>query len=199
MILAAALLLLHPMAVTADSTRNTAKTAVSEDNSAAAPAESNQPMTMPAGSSHSFFSSFAEKTPAPVPAAQPAAEAPAPDPAPQPFVAVTKTTPAGFGHMSTKKWWALSAAMHGAATFDAWSTRRFMSNGTGQELNPMFRPFAKSNAIYAATQAVPVAFDFLSRHMLHSENRVVRRFWWAPQSIATASSFACGIHNLGIH
>ncbi len=192
MILAAALLLLHP-AITADSARYTAKAAVSAEESAPATSPSAQPVTVAAGASHSFLPGFTEKTTAPP------VESAEPEPAPEPFIAVTKTKPAGFGHMSTKKWWALSAAMHGAATFDAWSTRRFMSNGTGQELNPMFKPFAGSNAIYAATQAIPVAFDFLSRHMMHSEHPVIRKFWWAPQAVSTAASFASGVHNLGIH
>ena len=194
MILAAALLLLHP-AITPDSARNAAKAAVPAEDSAPATSSPAQPMTVAAGASHSFLPGFTDKTPAPpVESAEPE-----PTPAPEPFIAVTKTKPAGFGHMSTKKWWALSAAMHGAATFDAWSTRRFMSNGTGQELNPMFKPFAGSNAIYAATQAIPVAFDFLSRHMMHSEHPVIRKFWWAPQAVSTAASFASGVHNLGIH
>ena len=126
---------------------------------------------------------------------------PEPAPAPEPFIAVTKTKPAGFGHMSTKKWWALSAAMHGAATFDAWSTRRFMSNGTGQELNPMFKPFAGSNAIYAReTPTIPVALDFLSRHMMHSEHPVIRKFWWAPQAIYDRSVVCeCRHPQSGIH
>ncbi len=195
MILAAAILLLHPVAITAETKPIPAKNAVSAEDSTPVTTESNQPATLPAGTSHSFLAGFTEKTPAPpVESAEPQ-----PTPAPEPFIAVTKTKPAGFGHMSTKKWWALSAAMHGAATFDAWSTRRFMSNGTGQELNPIFRPFAKSNAIYAATQVVPVAFDFLSRHMMHSEHPLIRKFWWAPQSVAAAASFASGVHNLGIH
>ncbi len=53
-------------------------------------------------------------------------------------------------------WLALSIAQSGAATFDAWSTRRVVSNG-GQELNPMLRPFAGNDSIYAAVQVTPPA------------------------------------------
>jgi hypothetical protein len=120
------------------------------------------------------------------------------DPAPQPMLLVQpKTAPAA--RISTKRWWALSAAMHGAATFDAYSTRHFMLNGTGYELNPVFRPIAGSPAIYAAIQIVPVALDVVSRKMMRSENPMLRRFWWMPQSIAATSSFICAAHNMTLH
>ena len=54
MILAAALLLLHP-AITPDSARNAAKAAVSVEDSAPATSSPAQPMTVAAGASHSFL------------------------------------------------------------------------------------------------------------------------------------------------
>src|SRR5712691_9849403 len=60
-------------------------------------------------------------------------------------------------------WYALAAAGHGAATFDAWSTRRLISSGTGRELDPLLRPFASNGSLYAAVQAWPGLLDLLSK------------------------------------
>ncbi len=51
----------------------------------------------------------------------------------------------------------LVAASSGAAAFDAWTTRRAVSGGYGVERDPLLRPFAHSNAIYAATQVSPAS------------------------------------------
>jgi hypothetical protein len=95
-------------------------------------------------------------------------------------------------------WFTLAAAQHGAAAFDAWSTRRSLSNG-GRELNPLMKPFAHSNAIYAATQVGPVLFDYLGKRMMMSRNPMLRRMWWLPQIAGTAASLFSGVHNLGVH
>ncbi|MFI5105427.1 MAG: hypothetical protein ACHP79_10920, partial [Terriglobales bacterium] len=95
-------------------------------------------------------------------------------------------------------WFALSAVEHGAAAFDAWSTRRAIANG-GQELNPLLRPFANSGAIYAATQAGPFLFDYLGKRMMMSHNSKLRRVWWLPQVASTAASLFSGAHNLSVH
>jgi len=105
--------------------------------------------------------------------------------------------PLGFG-TPTKTWLILSVASHGAATFDAWSTRRNIEEGM-TENNPLLRPFANSAAIYAATQVMPVAFDFLSKAMLHSSHPWVRKVWWVPQAGSTAASLVAGAHNMYIH
>ena len=60
-----------------------------------------------------------------------------------------------------KIWYGLVAAGSGAAAFDAWTTRRAVSGGYGVESDPLMRPFAHSNAMYAATQISPVVMDFL--------------------------------------
>src|SRR5215467_13740205 len=68
----------------------------------------------------------------------------------QPFLAVRRRpveTPT-----QRKMWYGLMAVSHAGAAFDAWSTRRAISSGYGQEANPFLKPFANSNAIYAATQ-----------------------------------------------
>ncbi len=97
-----------------------------------------------------------------------------------------------------KLWYALVAAGHGAATFDAWATRRVIQSGRGHELNPLLKPFANSNALYAAVQVGPALFDFLGRRMMRSEKPWVRRMWWLPQTLGTAASFWSGAHNLAL-
>jgi len=97
-----------------------------------------------------------------------------------------------------KIWYALSAAGHAGAGFDAWSTRRAISSGTGSETNPMLRPFAHSNALYAATQASPFLMDFLGKKMMTSQHKWVRKMWWLPQAAGTGTSFAAGGHNVSI-
>ncbi len=95
-------------------------------------------------------------------------------------------------------WYGLMAAGHAGATFDAWSTRRAISGGYGQESNPLLRPFANSNAIYAATQVSPAFMDFLGKRMMVSQNRWVRRLWWVPQAAGAGMSFTAGAHNIGV-
>ena len=97
-----------------------------------------------------------------------------------------------------KLWYALAAAGHGAATFDAWTTRRAIESGRGHELNPLLRPFAKSNALYGAIQAGPALFDYLGWRMAKSPNRWPQRLWWMPQVAGTASSLWSGTHNLRV-
>lgn len=97
----------------------------------------------------------------------------------------------------TRSWWALTIAQHGAAAFDAYSTRQAISRGAVED-DPLMRPFAHSPAIYAASQVSPVLLDLLSRRMMRSENPVFRRMWWVPQSGATAMFIFSGVHNLGV-
>jgi hypothetical protein len=97
----------------------------------------------------------------------------------------------------TRSWLALSLMQHGAATFDAYSTRQAISRGAVED-DPMMRPFAHSGVIYAAIQAGPVALDFIARRMQHSEFGVVRRMWWVPQTVSTATFLFAGVHNLNV-
>ncbi|MFZ0035782.1 MAG: hypothetical protein WAK91_00050 [Candidatus Acidiferrales bacterium] len=94
-------------------------------------------------------------------------------------------------------WLALALMQSSAATFDAWTTNRAVAQGHS-ELNPMLRPVAGSPAMYAAIQVTPILFDFIGRKMQHSENGMVRRMWWVPQVIGTATSFGAGIRNLAV-
>ena len=105
--------------------------------------------------------------------------------------------PAGRG--MPLMWYILGAGEHGAATFDAWSTRRVIQSGMGQEMNPMLRPFANSGALYGAVQVAPLLFDMLSKHMYHSSHAWERKIWWLPQTASMVASFVGGAHNLNIH
>ena len=96
-------------------------------------------------------------------------------------------------------WLTLSIAQHGAAALDAWSTRRALSSGKAREMNPLMRPFAKNNSIYAAIQVGPLLTDYVSRRMMHSENIWLRHTWWLPQVLGTAASIASGFNNLQFH
>jgi hypothetical protein len=98
---------------------------------------------------------------------------------------------------SRRTWLALSLMQHGAATFDAYSTRRAISRGS-VENDPMMRPFAQSPGLYAAIQVGPVLLDFVSRRMQRSQNDFVRRIWWLPQSLGTATFLFSGVHNLNV-
>ena len=97
-----------------------------------------------------------------------------------------------------KQWLALSLASSGAAVFDAWSTRRAITNGAGTESNPMLRPFSHSNAMYAATQVSPLVMDFIGRKMMTSTHPTLRRLWWLPQSAGMTFSVMAGINNVTI-
>ena len=97
-----------------------------------------------------------------------------------------------------KMWYALTIAGSSGAAFDAWSTHRAVTGGYGQEANPFLRPFANSNAIYAATQVSPAVMDFLGKRMMVSQNPVIRKFWWIPQVAGTGMSFFSAAHNVSI-
>ena len=106
----------------------------------------------------------------------------------------------GWRESSTRRheWYGMAVAAHGAAAFDAWSTRRAISAGAGAESNPLLRPFANSGAVYAATQVCPAFMDFLGRRMMRSPNPWMRKMWWVPQSAGMAMSLAAGVHNIRI-
>jgi hypothetical protein len=96
---------------------------------------------------------------------------------------------------SRRQWLALALLQHGAAAFDAYSTRQAVGHGAVED-NPMLRPFAGSPAIYAATQVAPLLFDLMARQMQRSEYPLFRRFWWMPQTVSAGFSIFCGVHNL---
>jgi hypothetical protein len=136
---------------------------------------------------------------APAPKVKTDEEAIEPNPATEPFKPV-KPTLRGIRETprQRKMWYGLVAAGHSGAAFDAWSTRRAISSGYGQEANPLLRPFAYSNAIYAATQVSPAFMDFLGKRMMLSQHGWIRNMWWLPQTAGAGLSFAAGAHNLGV-
>jgi hypothetical protein len=95
-------------------------------------------------------------------------------------------------------WYGLLVTSHGAAAFDAYSTRRALAGNYGTESNPLLRPFAHSSALYAATQVSPAVMDLIGKRMMVSQNRWVRRMWWLPQAAGSGFSIGAGVHNLGI-
>jgi len=113
-------------------------------------------------------------------------------PAKAPFSRPYETRP------QRKLWYALAFTGHGAAAFDAWSTRRAISGNYGTESNPLLRPFAHSGMLYAATQVSPALMDYIGRRMMVSQHRWVRKMWWLPQTAGTAMSLAAGVHNVGV-
>jgi hypothetical protein len=94
-----------------------------------------------------------------------------------------------------KIWYGLMAAGHGAAAFDAWTTRRAVTSGYGVEGDPMQRPFAHSGAIYATTQISPLIMDYVGYRMMRSKNPMIRKFWWVPQAANASVSLGAAIHN----
>lgn len=116
---------------------------------------------------------------------------PNPTPAKPIRVIAVETTP------PRKSWLALSIIQHGAATFDAYTTREAVSAGARED-DPLMRPFAHSPAIYAASQVTPLVLDYAARRMQHSPRAFLRHTWWLPQSASTALFIFSGVHNLGV-
>jgi hypothetical protein len=97
----------------------------------------------------------------------------------------------------SRRWLALSLAQSAAAGFDAYSTRYAIGHGAVEE-DPVMRPFAKSPAMYAASQVGPVVLDFVTRRMQRSSNIYIRRVWWLPQIASTSLYVSSGFHNLHV-
>lgn len=98
---------------------------------------------------------------------------------------------------SHANWLWLSAVQHGAAAFDAWTTRRAVDRG-GRELNPFLRPVADSNALYTTIQITPAATTYLAYKMRRSDRTWMRRFWWVPQLATAAVHIGSGAHNMRV-
>ncbi|PYU27290.1 MAG: hypothetical protein DMG32_07760 [Acidobacteria bacterium] len=102
-------------------------------------------------------------------------------------------------HRTHRMWLGLSIAQHSGAAFDAWTTRRALSQYNARELDPLLRPVAGNASLYAAVQIGPTIFDFLSHHMMTSKHEWIRRHWWILQAASTAGSFGSGALNLSRH
>jgi hypothetical protein len=136
---------------------------------------------------------------APIPKVKTDLEPIVPNPGAQPFQPVKPIiTRQQETTRQRRIWYGLLLAGHSGAAFDAWSTKRAVSGGYGKEANPLLRPFAGSNRIYAATQVSPAFMDFLGRRMMVSQHVWVRKVWWLPQAAGASFSFAAGAHNVGV-
>src|SRR6266478_195964 len=91
-------------------------------------------------------------------------------------------------------WYTLVAAGHGAAAFDAYSTRLVVGGNYGMKTAAA----ADSGAMYAATQVSPAVMDYIGKRMMVSENRWVRKMWWLPQAAGSGFSVFAGVHNLNV-
>jgi hypothetical protein len=98
---------------------------------------------------------------------------------------------------SRKSWLILSLVQHGAAGFDAYSTRQAIANGAVEQ-DPFMRPFANSPAIYGAIQVAPLALDYVARRMQLSRHELVRHLWWIPQTTSTGLFLFSGAHNMHV-
>jgi hypothetical protein len=116
-----------------------------------------------------------------------------------PFLPVKPATRPRETPKQRKIWYLLVVASHSAATFDAWTTRRALASGADHETNPSLRPFANSNAIYAAMQACPAFLDFLGKRMMVSKRPWIRKFWWIPQVAGASLSFRSGVDNMKLN
>jgi hypothetical protein len=136
---------------------------------------------------------------APEPKVKPEAEpAPLRSAVAQPFLPVRPVASPVETPRQRKMWYGLMAVSHVGAAFDAWSTRRAISSGYGQEANPFLKPFASSNAIYVATQVSPAVVDYLGKRMMTSQNPWIRKLWWFPQAAGASMSFGAAVHNMGV-
>ena len=93
-------------------------------------------------------------------------------------------------------WYVLTFIGSGTAAFDAWSTRRAITQGYGVEANPTLRPFANSGALYGATQVSPLLLDFIGKRMMRSRYSMMREIWWLPQAVGSGVSTAVAVHNV---
>lgn len=98
--------------------------------------------------------------------------------------------------VQSRVWYLLVTTQHGAAFFDAHSTRGALRHY--RELDPLLRPFAHSAALYPVMQIVPLGFDWLSRRLATSRHRWARDIWWLPQAAATAGFIWSGVHNMNL-
>jgi hypothetical protein len=162
--------------VVAISDAPSASKAVAESSSKASPA----PVELPDAPIAKADPAEPVVQPFPSSAVKPAVERPVPTPRQQ------------------KLWYTFMAVSHGAAAFDAWSTKRAVTGNYGTETNPFLRPFAHSNAIYAATQVSPLVMDYVGRRMMTSTHPTLRRFWWVPQVAGAGFSFGSGMHNYSL-
>ncbi len=102
-----------------------------------------------------------------------------------------------FALRPAHRWLMLAIMQSSAATLDAWTTNRAIAEGH-RELNPLLRPAAGTPAMYAAVEVGPLILDLIGLKMKHSENGLLRRAWWLPQTIGANVSLGEGLRNLAV-
>jgi hypothetical protein len=206
MLFAIAVLLIHPqlapaISLSAENAAKDAPAAISSSTSAV-DAENSSPTvtasfdaaTQPAAESNAALPDAPALVPAAVTAAAPIAFLNPGKP-----LTVTVDRLRAENRRKLLMWKGLAIASSGAATFDAWSTRRAITTAGAQELNPLLRPFAGNASLYAAIQIGPALMDFAGKKMMYSRYSWVRHIWWVPQSASFVSSIFCAGHNLAYH
>src|SRR2546427_5259170 len=104
-------------------------------------------------------SSTSELPAMPTPKADAAAILPA-APA-QPFLPVKPVyTRPRETHRQRVIWYSLAVAGHSGAAFDAWSTKRAVTGGDGQEAKPVFRALSELHANFAAAPGEPPVLEY---------------------------------------
>ncbi len=84
---------------------------------------------------------------------------------------------------------------HGAATFDAWSTRYLVGqNLVGLEANPLERPFVHSNVLYLTNQGDAVIADILELHKWKKRKLRIASDFFA--TLVFSGHLYSGIHNV---
>ena len=78
---------------------------------------------------------------------------------------------------------------------DTHSTRQLVNQPGWYESDPIWKPFARNNSLYAVTAASNVGLAFLGYKMHHSRHAIVRNLWWTPQAADAALHFAGWTHN----
>ena len=201
MLLAMAVFLLHPQ-LAATTPHAADKAAV--DATAASTETASMAVT------EEFLPLAVSLRPAALPEAEESAElpeaplplAPVASPAPMPFIRASRPMTVSVSELRKENrtkwlmWNGLTIAAGGAAAFDAWSTRRAITQYGAVELDPLLKPFAGNASIYAAVQVGPALMDFVGHKMMYSRHSWMRRAWWVPQSASVAAWIFCGAHNL---
>jgi hypothetical protein len=84
---------------------------------------------------------------------------------------------------------ALFAVGETFSMLDAYTTRQGINLPRVHESDPFFRPFVRSNALYAVQSGEIGALAFLGWKMHHSRNKFLCNTWWIPQTAQIGANF----------
>jgi hypothetical protein len=216
MLLAMAVLLLHPQLAVAVPLTLSAKTPVTGPSAAISDSTAvpDAPPTAPASDASKENSAAPDTTISAASAPEFEAEtgvalpdAPAPvllalaSPTPPAFIKSGRPMTVSVAQLQAEDrrkemlWKGLTVASSSAAMFDAVSTRHAITTYGAVELNPLLKPFAGNASLFAAIQVAPALLDFAGRKMMYSRHTWLRRAWFVPQSASFVTSIFCGAHN----